>query len=215
MAYVGNDFSPISQIINGTFNTNVYLNSAADTIATILGANFISDGQKRGAKVGDVVWVLIGGLTVPCTVSALQALTSGNGITLALQGSGQAATAFQQVLTMPLQLKDIAAGTFQQAVPFAFKLNSVLFRTAAPASTASKLATLTAAIATVSVTGGVMALTTANQNTIGGTVAGSAITALNTGAAGATIGVTASAVTAFVEGDGWVEFNVTNLDASH
>jgi hypothetical protein len=88
---------------------------------------------------------------------------------------------------------------------------SALFRTAKPASTASKLATLTVEIGGTAVTGGVMNLTSANQNTIGGSVAASAITALNVGAAGSTLGVTASAVTAFVEGDGWVEFTVAVL----
>jgi hypothetical protein len=81
----------------------------------------------------------------------------------------------------------------------------------ATSPTRPSLATLTVGISGVAVTGGVMALTTANQNTIGGTVAASAITALNLGAAGSTLEVTASAVTAFVEGDGWVEFTVATF----
>jgi hypothetical protein len=125
------------------------------------------------------------------------------------------ATAIEQTIILPLQLADIATGTFALAVPFAFTVKSALFRTAKPASTASKLATLTVEINGTGVTGGAMALTTANQNTIGGTVAASSITALNVGTAGQTLGVTASSVTAFVEGDGWVEFTVTNNDLAN
>lgn len=125
---------------------------------------------------------------------------------------GLAAAATKQTIVLPLQLADIATGTFKIAVPFAFTVTSALFRTNKAATTASKLATLTVGIAGTPVTGGVMSLTSANQNTIGGTVAASAITALNVGTAGQTLEVVASSVTAFVEGDGFVEFTVTNND---
>ncbi len=114
-----------------------------------------------------------------------------------------------------MQLADLAAGTFKVAVPFAFTVTAVSFRTAKAATTAAKAATLTAGINGTPVTGGVVGLTSANQNTIGGTVAGSAITAANTGTAGQTLEVTASAITAFVEGDGYVEFTVTNNDLAN
>lgn len=117
-----------------------------------------------------------------------------------------------QTLILPLQLADIAAGTFKMDVPFNFTLNSTKFRTAKAATTGAKAATLTPDISGTPVTGGVMALTSANQTPIGATVAGTAVTGTNTGTAGQTLGVTASAVTTFVEGDGWVEFNVTNND---
>ncbi|SDF36789.1 hypothetical protein [Bosea robiniae] len=141
---------------------------------------------------------------------AAQAAISDNSGGSAAPTTGLAAATYRQTIILPLQLADIAAGDFKIALPFDFTVISALFRTAKPASTASKLATLTASVNAVSVTGGVMALTTANQNTIGGTVAGTAITAGNQGSAGQTIGVTASAVTAFVEGSGWVEFTVLN-----
>lgn len=98
------------------------------------------------------------------------------------------------------------------ALPFAFKLNSVGFRTRVAASTAAKAATLTGQVNGVSVTGGVVSLTTANQNTSGGLTAGTTITAGNTGTAGQTVGVVVSGVTAFVEGDGYIEYNVTNTN---
>lgn len=124
------------------------------------------------------------------------------------------ATAFKQTIVMPAQLADfVNSGAWTIAVPFAFTVLSALWRTGKPASTSSKLATLTLSTSAGAVTGGVMALTTANQNTTGGTVAASAISGANaTGAAAGTIIVTASAVTAFVEGDGWVEVTVSNND---
>lgn len=124
--------------------------------------------------------------------------------------TAMSAAAFRQTILLPLELPEIAAGDFKIALPFDFTVVSALFRTAKPASTAAKLATLTASVNGAVVTGGVMALTTANQNAIGGTVAGTTITAGNAGLAGQTIGVTASSVTAFVEGSGWVEFTVLN-----
>lgn len=98
------------------------------------------------------------------------------------------------------------------AVPFAFKLNSVGFRVRTPATTGAKLATLTAQIQGTPVTGGVISLTSANATPTNTLVAGTTITALNVGVAGNSVGVAASAVTAFAEGDGYVEFNVTNTN---
>lgn len=96
------------------------------------------------------------------------------------------------------------------AVPYNFILTSVGFRVRTPATTAAKLATLTAQVNGVAVTGGVISLTSANATPTNTLVAGTAITAGNTGTAAQTVGVAASAVTAFVEGDGYVEFGLTN-----
>jgi hypothetical protein len=118
----------------------------------------------------------------------------------------------QQTIQQYTTLAGLAnAQVISQVVPFAFKLNSFGFRTKIPASTAAKLATLTAQVNGVSVTGGVVSLTSANQATSGLLTAGTTITAGNVGAAGNTIGTLVSAVTAFIEGDGYVEYNVTNL----
>jgi hypothetical protein len=96
------------------------------------------------------------------------------------------------------------------AVPFDFTLNSVLVRDRVAVTTAAKAATLTAQVNGVSCTGGVISMTSAGQTPSGATQTGTAITALNTGTAGQTVGVLASAVTTFVEGDGYLEFNLTN-----
>ncbi len=116
------------------------------------------------------------------------------------------------VETITLQLADIAAGVFAKKIPYNFTLLSTAFRTLKAATTGAKAATLTPIIAATPVTGGVLALTSANQNAINNVLAGTAVTAGATGAAGDALGVTASLVTTFVEGDGVVEFTVRNDD---
>lgn len=116
------------------------------------------------------------------------------------------------VETIPLQLADIAAGVFAKKIPYNFTLLSTAFRVLKAATTAAKAATLTPIIAATPVTGGVLALTSANMTPINNVVAGTAVTAGATGNAGDALGVTASAVTAFVEGDGVIEFTVRNDD---
>lgn len=124
------------------------------------------------------------------------------------------ATAYRQTVIIPCQLADLAnSEAWTIAVPFAFTVLSALFRTGKPASTSAKAVTLTISTSAGSLTGGVMSLTSANQNTTGGTVAASAISGANaTAAAAGTIIATPSSVTAFVEGDGWVEVTVQNND---
>lgn len=85
---------------------------------------------------------------------------------------------------------------------------SARFVTTVPASTASKLATLTTNIAGTNTTGGVIALTTATVNAQGKVVESTAATAANTFTKGQAIGVKASSVTAFVEGSGVIEILV-------
>lgn len=118
----------------------------------------------------------------------------------------------KQTLIMPLTLPGMVnSAVHKLKVPFAFRLDAVGWRTATVAAAASKAATLTAGITGVTCTGGVISLTTANNTASGVRTAGTAITALNVGAAGGTIEMTVSAVTAFTEGDGWVEADVTAL----
>jgi hypothetical protein len=223
MAYDGNKLSLLLQTIeNQGPATWSYITS--DTLATVLASGYLSDAAKRNVRIGDIVEVSVGTLNTavyaaPSTADVgeaadFSALPASCVCVVSAISAGGAATlqpAGKQTVLMPLQLADIAAGTFKIGMPSAFVVLSALFRTAKPASTAAKLATLTVGISGVAVTGGVMALTTANQNTIGGSVAATAITGANIGAAGATLEVTASAVTAFVEGDGWVEFTVATL----
>jgi hypothetical protein len=95
-------------------------------------------------------------------------------------------------------------------VPFAFTLNSLLWRCSIAVTTTSKAVTLTGRINAAAVTGGVISV--ANTYATGATQAGSAVTAGNTGTAGQTLEVIASGVTAFTEGYGQIEFSVTNTD---
>jgi hypothetical protein len=98
---------------------------------------------------------------------------------------------------------------------YAFKLLKVSFGVQVAATTALKLATITPYISGVAVTGGILSLTSANCTPKGTIVAGSAITALNTGDDAATITLTASAVTAFVEGTGWILIEIQNTDVAN
>lgn len=221
MAYIGGSLSLIGNTIGGKSRRWYY--ETADTLATVMGAGYISDATKRRMQIGDLVDVLSGtlntALTTPPTTVAVGTVSEFASqpsdclmvVSAISSGAATLVPAAKKTVILPLQLKDIATGTFKIGMPSAFIVLSALFRTAAPASTASKLATLTVGIGGVAVTGGVMALTTANQNTIGGAVAASAITALNVAAGGTTLEVAASSVTAFVEGDGWVEFTVAEL----
>jgi hypothetical protein len=100
MAYTGNSLSLISSTIEGNFNVAAYLTT--DSIATVEGANYISDGQTRGLEVGDIVFVLCGatpGAYVPtiCQVSAVQ--TGGNGVTLSAMAISAVGTGAAQVNT--------------------------------------------------------------------------------------------------------------------
>ena len=111
-----------------------------------------------------------------------------------------------EVVTIPMQLLGLVnAAVWKRLIPYAFTVISVAFRTGKVATTAAKLATLAAQISGVACTGGVIALTSANQAATGVATAGTAITALNTGAANGTLEFAVSAVTPFVEGDGWIE----------
>lgn len=203
--------------------------ATGDTKAAVLTANYFNADYKRFDQ-GDIIECVsgIGGTldyfvavvtsakgVSPVTVGASDGQQPLTDNTAGVTGSALSANLAKQTIILPLQLADIAAGTFKVAVPFAFTLLATNFRTAKPATTAAKLATLTPDINGTPVTGGVMALTSANQNTIGGSVAGSAVTAANVGTAGQTLGVTASAVTAFIEGDGYVEFTVLNNDLNN
>ncbi len=222
MSYDGNKLSLLVSSIEGQ-GPQIWSLVTTDAISAVLAAGYISDAVKRNVRVGDIIEVASGTLNTavygtPSTADvgepsdfAAQPAQCRTVVSAVSNGAATLQPAAKRVVTLPLQLADIAAGTFKVGMPSAFVVLSALFRTVKPASTASKLATLTVGISGTPVTGGVMALTTANQNTIGGSVAASAITGANVGAAGSTLEVTASAVTAFAEGDGYVEFTVADL----
>lgn len=216
MAYVTGNFNLVNTAtIESVAGTKEWSYLTTDSIATVIGAGYISDATKKGASKGDQVTVI--NTTTPSLAICQIASISAGAATLqsiAPANAGLPVRAFQSTVVLPLQLLDIATGDFKVAIPYAFTVVSALFRTAKPATTAAKAATLTVSVNGTPATGGAMALTSANQNTIGGSVAGSAITAGGTGTAGQTVGVTASAITAFIEGDGYVEFTIQNTDLS-
>jgi hypothetical protein len=127
------------------------------------------------------------------------------------------ATVAQTVVQIPVQLSDFAnSQAWTISLPYAHTVISAGFRTGKPASTISKAATLTLSTTAGAVTGGVISLTTANQNATGTLLASTAISGANlTNAAGGSIIFTASSVTAFVEGDGWIEVVVRNNDLAN
>lgn len=109
----------------------------------------------------------------------------------------------KQILTYMIDNASIAAGVILTFKPgFAGRITRVEYQVAKPVTTAAKLATLTPSIAGVNVTGGVLALTSVALTPTGTNVAGSAVTAANQFGAQDTIAITASAVTAFIEGTG-------------
>lgn len=150
------------------------------------------------------------------TGAAEAALTDSSGGTAA-PTTGISANAQKETVLMPIAALAglVNAQVRKIALPYAFQVTAALIRAGTPASTAAKLATLTVGINGTPVTGGIISATTAGLNTTGATQAATAITALNTGTAGQTLEVAVSAVTAFVEGDGQVEFTVINLDKAN
>ena len=148
------------------------------------------------------------------TAAAQATVTDSSGGTAA-PTTGVAAVAFKETILIPIGAMTLVANTvnYSVALPYAFTLESVLFRADVPITTGAKAATLTAGINGTPCTGGVIAV--AGAYTTGLTQAGSAITALNVGAAGNTIDIIASAVTAFSEGTGHIEATVINLSRAN
>jgi hypothetical protein len=226
MAYDKGSMSRIGAVpFAAGLSKSEFIYATADTKAQVLGAGYFNADAKR-VDNGDMISVIYGiggtigrmGLivtsakgaaTVVVAASGQQALTDN---VAGATGAVMSANAVKQLILIPVQLADLAAGEFKVGMQFKYTVLSATFRTAKPATTAAKAATLQPTIASVAMTGGAMALTSANQNTQGQGLAGGAITAGNTGNAGQPLGFTVSAVTAFIEGDGWVEFTVRNED---
>lgn len=175
------------EIVNYSTGTGVLtlLSPAAATIGTV------APGQRAIVRYFNGVW------SVFTQTSGVAAQTNA------------AKTTFSLYTTLALLVN---AQVLAMKMPFGGTLNLIGFRTRAPATTAAKAATLTAQINATPVTGGVLSLTSANMTPTNTRVDSTAITALNTFTAGQTIGALVSAVTAFVEGDGYLEFDVTNTD---
>lgn len=135
------------------------------------------------------------------------------GVLIQVGARAAAAPVARCVISTPVTLSLLANGGIIDAgpIPFAGRLLAMQFRTTTAATTAAKAATLTAqtkvgASAAVPVTGGVLALTSANQTPIWAVTQASAITALGVFAAGTNVQALISAVTAFAEGAGVLDF---------
>lgn len=87
-------------------------------------------------------------------------------------------------------------------------LEYVEFVVTKPVTTAAKLASLNLEIDTTNVTGGVVALTSAAATPLGKVIAGTAITGANTLTPDSKLSVEASAVTAFAEGQGFLNVRI-------
>ena len=93
MSYTGNQLAQIAGTLNQfgasecEFNINFYATST-DTLAQVLAANYISDGQKRGLVLNSIVWVQTAAGFYQCEVSALQSTATGYGVTLVEMSSG-------------------------------------------------------------------------------------------------------------------------------
>lgn len=226
----------------------------SDSLATVLGAGYVSDAGNKGLRLGDIVFVGsgtfdtaiypasgastkdVGGssdftadpLSLMCVVDSISAgaatlksmraagITDSSGGT-ASASAGIVANLTKQTVILPVQLADLATGTLKLALPFAFTVvGTPQFRVAKPATTAAKLATATLQVNGVAATGGVISLTSANCTPMGAAVAASAaVTAGGGGTAGQTVEFALSAVTAFVEGDGYFEVTVINNDLAN
>lgn len=139
-------------------------------------------------------------------------VATSTGAVKSTQTAGSANQA-KQVLIIPVGTLVLIAdtNTYRVAVPYAFTVLSARFVTDKPATTSSKLTTLTLSTTGGSVTGGVMALTSATCTPTGNPIAATAISGANASqSAGAEVIITASSTTAFVEGTGHVEVVVSN-----
>ncbi len=91
MAYIGNQLSVIASTLaqfgatEGQFGLFYYAH-ASDSLATVLGANYISDGQIRGMPLGSLVNVNLNGILYELQVIALQ--SGGNGVSLGWINNG-------------------------------------------------------------------------------------------------------------------------------
>lgn len=179
-----------------------------------------SDGFRReivhyGAGTGNLTIKNPAGTTIgtlyPGWFGIVSVINGAWAIAAVPSGLAPAQGNVKETISLYTKLADLVnTNVLAVAVPYNFTLVSVGFRVRTPATTAAKLATLTAQVNGVAVTGGVISLTSANATPTNTLVAGTAITAGNTGTATQTVGAAISAVTAFVEGDGYLEMVLNN-----
>ncbi|HEV7453817.1 MAG TPA: DUF2190 family protein [Candidatus Saccharimonadales bacterium] len=200
-----------SQILNGKLGavqmTGVF-DFAKATAATdngAVGTNWYWDNTAFKATKTATGNILIG-VSVPSAAGANGVLAADTLVRIKLDEGTHTTNSGKDVKVIPIALAGLVNAQVRRlAIPFAFELVSFGIRTGTIATTAAKLATITAGIAAVPVTGGIASLTTVSNSVSGTLTAATAITAGGLGNAGDAIEFTVSAVTAFVEGDAVIE----------
>lgn len=126
-----------------------------------------------------------------------------------------AAAAAKNVIIIPIpdMTKLANSQIFEVLMPYAFTVNSALFRTNVAVSTGAKAATFTAGVDGSAMTGGVIVVS--GTQATGVATNSTSITAGNTGTATNKVSFTVSSVTTFVEGEGQLEVTVTNTDLAN
>lgn len=184
-------------------------NDPASGAAASVAISGIASGKAGGTiAVGDLLTPtsagkLVASLNVDDFIVgvALAAASSDEVLSVLVTGERKGAAS---TICIPVTLANVANGDLVAALPLGFggRISKISFLVTSAVTTASKAATLTPKIGSTALTGGVLSLTSANCTPIGTVVAATAITALNTFVSTDTITITASSVTAFVEGEG-------------
>lgn len=207
---------PAPTAVAPSSSTATTSNGRKITLLSIYNADAASITATIGMLVGTTTSTIgVFTLAVGDTLTYVdgQGFKTVNSVGSTKQGSASSVAASQDTFIIPVGLLASLVNTTVYAVkvPYAFTVVSALFRTAVPATTGSKLATLTLSTTGGAVTGGVISLTSANQTPTNNTTAATAISGANASqAAGASVLLTTSAVTTFVEGSGQIEVVVQN-----
>lgn len=184
------------------------INSAVSVTVKFLG--LVSD-VPAGSTIAATSLVApgMGNNTVAVDLDLLTAFTDSTGGT---KSDTIAASLVKQTIILgPFSMALLVnSQIWELAIPYNFLVNSVLFRCDIAITTGAKAATFSTRINAVATTGGVISV--AGAYATGATQAGTAITAANVGTAGQTLESIVSGVTAFTEGYGHIELNITNTD---
>jgi hypothetical protein len=203
-----------------TSNPQIFTYGTTDALATILTDGYFNTARDKGKiKVNDMIFGIAnaGGVGVPFCIKFVTVPSTGNVVSSLVDlASGQAVGAGHGLQVLPFffnQVDLVAADLLTNYVPgFNFKVEKVDWRQQKPVTTAAKLASINLRINATPVTGGVVALTSALCTPAGVAVAGSAVTGANVGGPTDSLSIVGSAVTAFVEGTGWLLISLRNLD---
>lgn len=204
------DLANITVTLTLVFSPSVSVTLGVFTLATLEQLNY---SPEYGFSILNASGtVKVSNTSQAATIGAITDSTGGIATTspATLIANGERSTL---IIPVGLLATLVNTTTYQVTIPYGFTVVSALFHTDVPATTGSKLATLTVSTTAGAVTGGVMALTSANQTPTGAAVAATAISgAAATDIATHNVIVTVSLVTAFVEGSGHIEVTLSNND---